>query len=154
MSSQPTVKAEVKAAASQPVVAAVSELFAGIVSKDVDAVLARYLHGDRLLVFLEGPKSKAEGWNEALLREAWQSLFTAVTFSEIRLEADVRSSGGDTVGYVAATILARYGSADQDPFHHRTVSNRGTWVLEKVAGDWLIVHEHVSFPVPDPYPTG
>jgi len=50
--------------------------------------------------------------------------------------------------------LARYGSADQDPFHHRTVSNRGTWVLEKVAGDWLIVHEHVSFPVPDPYPTG
>ena len=33
------------------------------------------------------------------------------------------------------------------------ISNRGTWILERHDGEWLIVLEHVSFAIPAPYPT-
>lgn len=136
----------------ESVIAAHRALFAGIVAKDVDAVMARYVHDDRLLVFLEGPESKVEGWDEDVVRDAWNALLDQVAFSELDLEDDMRAAADESIGYVAGTIRGRYGSVDQDPAQHRTLSSRGTWVLEKSGDDWLIVTEHVSFPAPDPYP--
>ena len=47
----------------------------------------------------------------------------------------------------------RYGySAAGEPKPTTEGWNRGTWIMERHDGRWLTVHEHVSFPVPAPYP--
>lgn len=139
--------------ARDSVLGAIRGLLDSIMAKNIDGVMNRYVHDDRLLVFLEGPESKVEGWDEDFIREAWYALLDKVSFSELRLDDDVRAGACDTIGYVAATIRGRYGRVDQEPAQHVSLSARGTWILERAGADWLIVSEHVSFPVPDPYPT-
>lgn len=63
----------------------VNELFAGIVTKDVDTIMSHYLPEDRLLIFLEGPASTVAGWDAPFLHSAWSELLQVITFSNLKL---------------------------------------------------------------------
>jgi ketosteroid isomerase-like protein len=130
------------------VLAAIEDLLDAIRSSDVERILGRYLHDDRLLVFLEGPASAMEGFDEEYARGAWSRLLESSPFSLLRLGPDTRAGASGDLGYVTGTV----GFALETPSGGRKAGqNRATWVLERQRGDWVIVAEHVSFPVPAPY---
>jgi ketosteroid isomerase-like protein len=128
--------------------AAIEDLLGAIRSADVERILGRYLHDDRLLVFLEGPKSAMEGFDEEYARGAWSGLLEASPFSVLRLGPDTRAGASGDLGYVSGTVSFEL----ETPSGGRKAGeNRATWVLERRHGEWVIVAEHVSFPVPAPY---
>jgi ketosteroid isomerase-like protein len=130
------------------VLAAIEDLLDAIRSADVERILGRYLHDDRLLVFLEGPASAMEGFDEEYARGAWSGLLEASPFSLLRLGSDTRAGASGDLGYVTGTVSF----ALETPSGGRKAGqNRATWVLERHEGGWVIVAEHVSFPVPAPY---
>jgi ketosteroid isomerase-like protein len=135
------------------VVAAVDSLFAAIREASIPEIQARYLQDPRLLVFLEGPDSKYEGWDTASNAEAWAGILGQIAFHELALGDDVHAGRDGDLGWVAATTRYAYGPKGGDGPDH-AAENRGTWILERHDGDWKIVCEHVSFPLPEPYPTG
>ena len=135
---------------STDVVAAVEDLFDAIKSKDVERIQGRYLQDERLLVFLEGPESKVEGWDQQSNAAEWNALLDVVTFTDIRLEDDCRAGRDGDLGWVGSTMTLRYRGVDGGP--EVSTSNRGTWIAERHGDRWLIVFEHVSFPKEDPYP--
>lgn len=137
-------------AEGQEPVSAMGSLFAAIIRRDVDEILRHYLHSPRLLIFLEGPDSKVEGWDEAVMRQAWTDLLSRVTFSRIELCPDARTGASENLGWVSGTTRMTYLGSSQSTAIMREA--RGTWILERQHGRWLIVAEHVSFPVATPYP--
>jgi ketosteroid isomerase-like protein len=130
--------------------AAVVDLFAAIRARDVETILGHYLHEPRLLVFLEGPESKVDGWDEDVFRAGWNALIDTCEFTELRLTGDTRTGSCEALGWVGGTVEMGY---RRDPGGvPRQVTSRGTWILERHAGRWLIAFEHVSFAAADPYP--
>jgi ketosteroid isomerase-like protein len=134
------------------VVDAILDLFGGIARLDVERIQARYVQEPRLLIFLEGPDSKFEGWDGDANERAWRELLEQVTFTELRLGDDLRAGRHGDLGWVAATVRARYRAYGDADAPEVEVWNRGTWILER-HDRWRIVHEHVSFPKDAPYPT-
>lgn len=132
------------------VVEAVESLFDAIKQKDIPRMQERYLHDDRLMVFLEGPESKIEGFDQPSNEATWRALFDAVTFTELELADDLRAGRDHDLGWVGASIRMTYAALDGSA--PNTVESRGTWILERTGEDWHIVFEHVSFPATDPYP--
>jgi ketosteroid isomerase-like protein len=129
--------------------AAVEDLFAAIVRKDVEAIQSRYLHDERLLIFLEGWEGKIEGFDRDANAAAWRGLLDGVTFTRIALSPDVRAGRDGALGWVGGTIESTYRPAGGgEPVD---VEQRGTWILEHDDGRWVIVFEHVSFPAEHPY---
>lgn len=132
------------------VVAAVEDLFDAIKQKDIARLQSRYLHDDRLLVFLEGPESKIEGFDQSANEAAWRGLLDVVTFTRLELGPDVRAGRDHDLGWVGATTVMEYGPSDGSS--STSVESRGTWIMERHNGRWTIVFEHVSFPALEPYP--
>jgi uncharacterized protein (TIGR02246 family) len=62
-----------------------------------------------------------------------------VTFDDIR----IHESGDMAV----ATAFARFAAVSEKGEELRFLQNRLTWVLQKKAGAWKIIHEHTSGPV-------
>ena len=133
------------------VVAAVESLFSAIRAADIEAIQARYLQEPRLLVFLEGPESKYEGWDQRSNEEAWRGILDHLRFHELRLGEDLHAGRDGDLGWIAATTHYAYGPKGGGPV--KSGSNRGTWILERHDDGWRIACEHVSFPLPEPYPT-
>jgi len=140
------------AADGQGPLSAIRGLFAAIVGRDVSQILGHYCHDDRLLIFLEGPQSKVEGWDEPFMRAAWSELVMTVTFREIELSPDARAGESGDLGWVSGSTRMTYPGPGGMGTNVRNA--RGTWILQRQHGRWLIIAEHVSFPVPTPYPTG
>jgi ketosteroid isomerase-like protein len=130
----------------------VDELFAAIVAKDVGTIMSHYLPEDRLLIFLEGPTSTVEGWDETFLHSAWSELLEIVTFSNLQVAQNTQVRCDGSTGWVCGEVTTTYGKISDLPTEHRSVLSRGTWLFEEVAGRWYIAAEHVSFAVPNPYP--
>lgn len=131
---------------------AIHDLFTAIVERDVDRILNHYLHDDSLLIFLEGPESKVEGWDEPFMRTAWTELVSTVGFHRVELSPDARAGTSGDLGWVSGTTLMSYLRPGGSGAGVR--SARGTWILQRTNGRWLIAAEHVSFPVRTPYPMG
>ena len=81
---------------------------------------------------------------------AWQQMITGwfsslgtdrdvVTFDDIRIQ-----ESGD-MGVVSA--FARFAAVSEKGEELRFLQNRLTWVVQKKAGVWKIIHEHTSGPV-------
>jgi hypothetical protein len=134
------------------VVAAVNSLFRAIERFSLPDIQSRYLHEPRLFVFLEGPESKVEGWDQERSERSWRALLERATFHEIRLDSDMRAGRSGDLGWVGGTIHLAYSPVGVAEPTDR-ISNRGTWILERQGGEWVIVFEHVSFAIPEPYPT-
>lgn len=130
----------------------VNELFAGIVTKDVDTIMSHYLPEDRLLIFLEGPASTVAGWDAPFLHSAWSELLQVITFSNLKLAPTTQVRCDGSTGWVSGEVTTTYGKINETVSSHRSVVSRGTWLFEEVDGRWYIAAEHVSFAVPNPYP--
>jgi ketosteroid isomerase-like protein len=131
------------------VVDAIELLFNAIKQKDIRRIQERYLHDERLMVFLEGPE-KIEGFDQASNEAAWRALLDAITFTDLELAADLRAGRDHDLGWVGASIRMTYTALDGSS--PTSVESRGTWVLERDEDAWRIVFEHVSLPASDPYP--
>lgn len=127
----------------------IEELFAAIAAKDMGRIEQCYLNESSLLVFLEGPRSRNVGWES--IKAGWRHFLEAsmelkgFEWGEDRL---IRARGD--LGFLAATNLFAWRIKGRD----LTVEMRGTWAMERIGGAWRIVHEHGSFPHPDPYGAG
>lgn len=130
----------------------VNELFAGIVTKDVDTIMSHYLPEDRLLIFLEGPASTVAGWDAPFLHSAWSELLQVISFSNLKLAPTTQVRCDGSTGWVSGEVTTTYGKVNETVSSHRSVVSRGTWLFEEVDGRWYIAAEHVSFAVPNPYP--
>ena len=129
--------------------AVIDDLFDAILAKDVERIQSHYLQEDRLFIFLEGWQGKIEGFEKESNAAAWSGLLEQVEFFSIELDDDTRAGRDNNLGWVGGTVKTRLrepGAAEP-----AELSNRGTWVLEKHAGAWVIVFEHVSFPKERPY---
>jgi len=126
-------------------------LFRAIADFDVPAIQERYLQEDRLFIILEGPRSTSEGFDEERNRKGWSALLEQVRFFFFEFTDDMRAGRENDLAWVAGTLRYGYGPPGAArPATH--AQSRGTWILERHGGDWRVVSEHVSFPLPDPYP--
>ena len=129
--------------------AAIADLFDAILAKNIERIQNHYLQEDRLFIFLEGWQGKIEGFEKESNAEAWSGLLEQVEFFSIELDDDTKAGRDNNLGWVGGTVKTRLREAGADK--PTDISNRGTWVLEKHAGKWVIVFEHVSFPKSRPY---
>ena len=124
-------------------------LFAAIAGKNLAGIEACYLTEPSLLVFLEGPRSGSLGWET--IKEGWRHFLDAsIELRGYAWGADLLVRVRGDAGLVAATNRYHWRVKGRD----LSVEMRGTWVMERFAGSWRIVHEHASFPHPDPYGVG
>ena len=121
-------------------------LFTAIAGKDLPGIEACYLNEPSLLVFLEGPRTRNVGWES--IKRGWRHFLDAsmelrgFTWGDdllIRVRGDA--------GFVAATNRYDWRVKGRD----LALEMRGTWAMERINGSWTIVHEHGSFPHPNPY---
>jgi ketosteroid isomerase-like protein len=108
--------------------------------KDLNAIMALYVHDNTLFVFDVGTPREHVGWES--YRADWKGLFGSIkgnpNFSISELGMTI---GGD----VAYTHSIQSLTANMGSLHALTV--RVTDVLRKTNGKWLIVQEHVSVPI-------
>lgn len=130
-------------------VSRVESLFAAVAAKDVAGIEACYLNEPSLLVFVEGPRMRNVGWESIKL--GWRH------FLEASMELRGYTWGEDLLirvrgeaGFVAATNRFEWRIKGRE----LSLEMRGTWAMERLDGQWRIVHEHASFPHPDPYGAG
>jgi ketosteroid isomerase-like protein len=111
-------------------------------AKDVNAIMAIYAPGDQLFVFDAVPPRQYAGWDA--YKKDWEELFAAfpgpLTDSMTDLSVTV-------VGPVAYAHHVEGGHFARKDGTRVDVVVRVTDVFRKLHGKWLIVQEHVSFPV-------
>lgn len=111
-------------------------------AKKVDAIMACYSPGKALFVFDAVPPREYPSW-DAYKRD-WEGLLSAYPGP---LSVTVSEQSITVVGSVA------YGHNIQSGYFTRKDGTRMNWVVRvsdvyrKTKGQWLIVQEHVSFPV-------
>jgi ketosteroid isomerase-like protein len=111
-------------------------------SKDVDGIMACYAPGTSLFVFDAIPPREYPSWEA--YKKHWEGLFACYPCP---LSNTISEQSITVVGSVA------YGHSIQSGFFTRKDGSkvnsavRVTDVYRKINGKWLIVHEHVSFPV-------
>lgn len=111
-------------------------------AKDVNAIMAVYAPGDQLFVFDAVPPREYPSW-EAYKKD-WEALFAAYP-----------GPLKDTMSDLSITVVGPVAYAHHIEATHFTHGDgtgvdlvvRVTDVFRKLNGKWLIVHEHVSFPV-------
>ena len=114
---------------------------AAVFQKDIDAFLA--LFDENVRVFdmwawaYEGHvawRGMVTGWFSSLGAER-----DVVSFDDIRIQ-----ESGD-IG--VASAFMRFAAVSEKGEELRFLQNRLTWVVQKKAGVWKIIHEHTSGPV-------
>ena len=138
-----------RTAAERELLARMDRLFAAVSAKDLAGIEACYLNEPSLLVFVEGPRMRNAGWEN--IKVGWRHFLDASM--ELRGYAwgeDLLIRVWGDAGFVAASNRFDWRIKDRE----LSVEMRGTWVMERVNGDWRIVHEHGSFPHPNPYGAG
>jgi ketosteroid isomerase-like protein len=124
-------------------------LFAAVAAKDLAGIQECYLNAPSLLVFLEGPRTRNVGW--ASIKIGWQQFLDAsMELQGFEWGEDLLIRARGEAGFVAATNRYHWRIVGREV----TAEMRGTWVMERIEGSWRIVHEHGSFPHPDPYGAG
>ena len=111
-------------------------------TKDIESIMAPYAPDDNLLIINAIPQHPSAG--AKAYRRDWED-FLAAFPGPIRARMNgVTLSVEGNLSYAHATI--RILAADRS---HKTVdlTMRVTDVMRKIDGKWMIVHEHVSFPV-------
>lgn len=108
--------------------------------KDLNAIMALYVHDNTLFVFDVTTPREHVGWES--YRDDWKGTFASIkgspTFS-------ISELGVTISGDVAYTHSIQSFSGNMGKLH--AVAVRVTDVLRKIDGKWLIVQEHVSVPI-------
>jgi ketosteroid isomerase-like protein len=113
-----------------------------VFEKDVDAFIS--LYDKNILVFdtwqewtyegLAAWKVMVKGWFESL-----GEVRDAVTFDNIQIH--------DKGDMALLTAIAKFTAVSENGEELRYLQNRLTWVAAKNAGDWKIIHQHISSPI-------
>lgn len=111
-------------------------------AKDVNAIMANYAPGSQLFVFDAVPPRQYPSWES--YKKDWEALFAA-------FPGPVK----DTMSDLSITVVGPVAYAHHIEATHFTQKDgtakelviRVTDVFRKIGGKWLIVQEHVSFPV-------
>jgi uncharacterized protein (TIGR02246 family) len=119
-----------------------SRFVAAFNAKDVDAIMKVYVPGQELLVFDVVPPRQYVGADA--YRKDWEDTFASfqgpVKFSVSDLDITVD-------GNHAYSHSIQYVSGADKKGQPLALNVRVTDVYQKINGNWLIIHEHVSVPV-------
>ena len=107
---------------------------------NVDANDAYYVADANAVWFYFAPLQYA-GWNA--YKEGVKKIFAEVQSASIKMNDDAVVHRRGKVAWVTYTLTAELRAKDGKVTKGE---GRGTDVLEKRGGKWMIVHEHVSFP--------
>jgi uncharacterized protein (TIGR02246 family) len=111
-------------------------------AKDVDGIMKGYVPDNSLIVFDLVPPLQYVGAQN--YRKNWEQFFPMFKegpkfeMRDLVIETDQTLAFSHSIQHVSGT--------DQDG-HAIDLTVRATDVYRKINGQWLIVHEHVSFPV-------
>lgn len=134
--------AEMKAKDVADIKALEDKFTAAVKAKDVNATMAVYVPDDSLLVFDATLPRQYKG--AAAYRKDWEEIYglfpEAVEFDISDL--DITAGGGD-IAYSHSIQHMSGTTKDKKKFE---IVVRVTDAYKKVNGQWLIAHEHVSFP--------
>jgi ketosteroid isomerase-like protein len=111
-------------------------------AKDVNAIMAIYAPGDQLFVFDVVPPRQYPSW-EAYKKD-WEALFAAYPGPIANTMTDLSIT---VVGPVAYARHVEDGHFTRKDGTGVELVVRVTDVFRKLNGKWLIVQEHISFPV-------
>src|SRR5579875_2659280 len=111
-------------------------------AKDVNAVMENYAPGAQLFVFDAIPPRDYPSWDA--YRKDWEGLFAAFPGPLHYRISDMHIT---VVGPVAYSHRIETGHFTQADGASREYVVRVTDVYRKMHGKWLVVQEHVSFPV-------
>ena len=115
---------------------------AAVKAKDVDAIMKVYVPDQTLFVFDVVPPRQYVG--AAAYRKDWQE-FLGIFPGPITFEvSDFDIITGDDLAY--SHSIQRVAGTDKKG-KKLDVTVRVTDVYKKIAGNWLVIHEHVSVPV-------
>jgi ketosteroid isomerase-like protein len=122
--------------------ASLDHLVTAVSAKDVDGIMAYYVPDESLLVFDALPPRKYIG--ATVMRKNWES-FLAAYPSTVHAEVSdwkTETSGDLGVGHGFFRIVGP--DKEGKPLD---VTVRFTDIFRKINGKWLVIHEHVSWPV-------
>lgn len=111
-------------------------------AREVNAIMSCYARGKGLFVFDAVPPREYPSW-DAYKRD-WESLFAAYPGS---LSNAISEQSITVVGSLAYGHNIQTGYFTRKDGSRLDLVIRVTDVYRKIKGEWLIVHEHVSFPV-------
>ena len=111
-------------------------------AKDVNAIMANYAPGSGLFVFDAVPPREYPSWES--YKKDWEGLFTAFPGPVKDTMSDLSIT---VVGPVAYAHHIEDSQFTQKDGTGKELVIRVTDVFRKINGKWLIVQEHVSFPV-------
>lgn len=111
-------------------------------AKDVSAIMENYAPGDQLFVFDAVPPRQYASWDA--YKKDWEGLFVAYPGP---LSDAISDLNVNVVGTVAYAHHIETGFFTRKDGTRVDVAARVSDVFRKTGGKWLIVHEHVSFPV-------
>ena len=110
--------------------------------RDLDAIMAPYIPGDKFFVFDMYPPRAYVGWDA--FRGDWKNFVDALK-GPISSKLDrLTASCNDDFGYTHMLQIIRGTKKDGKPF---ALNLRETDVYRKIDGKWRIVHVHASVPV-------
>ncbi len=113
-----------------------------VLAKDLNAIMSCYAPGDQLFVFDAVPPREYPSW-EAYKKD-WEQLLAAFPGPITYSLSDQSITVVGSVGYGHNIQTGQFTRKDGSKLD---LVVRVTDVYRKVGGKWLIVHEHVSFPV-------
>jgi ketosteroid isomerase-like protein len=118
------------------------EIIAAYERRDTTTLKSFYAKQPGALFFWE--RKMSYSWDE--IDNTMNALVTAVIKLRLTIN-EFRSGGSGNNGWFAATFHVERVTPEGKQF-----SSDGRWtvIAERVNGRWLIVHEHTSFPLPEP----
>ena len=118
------------------------EMIAAYERRDTKALKSFYAKQPDALFFWE--RKMSYSWDQ--IDSTLDALVSAVARLKLTT-GEFRAGGSGNNGWFAATFHAERITPEGKQF-----SSAGRWtvIAEKVNGRWLIVHEHTSFPLPEP----
>ncbi len=124
------------------ITASVQRLVAAVNAKDLNGIMAYYTPDESLIVFDALPPRQYVG--AAAFRKDWEN-FLAAYPKDVHAEvSDWKVDGEGNLAYGHGFFRTVGPGKDGKPLD---LTVRVTDVYKKINGKWLVVHEHVSFPV-------
>lgn len=114
----------------------------GFNARNVDMIMSCYAPGKGLFVFDAIPPREYPSWDD--YKKDWEGLFAAFPGPTVNKVSELSIT---VVGPVAYSHDIQSGSFTRKDGSKLNAVVRATDVYRKINGRWLIVQEHVSFPV-------
>lgn len=137
-----TFRAQAKESDEAEIKALEANLAASASAKDAGAVMKNYIPDETLVVFDVIPPRQYVGAES--YKKNWQGFLDSFNGPAKFEESDLHAFADGKLGYAYYAMHIQGTGKDGKPID---LTIRGTDVLRKIKGKWLIVHQHLSVPV-------